>query len=82
MYNKGEAFSAAETDRQKLRGLLPPTPVPIEDQVALELEHIRAKRDDLEEFIGPAALQEATFDRYAHRNGLPAVSNAADATIA
>jgi malic enzyme len=56
--NKDAAFTDTERDTLGLRGLLPPRVVDIDQQVSLELEHVRRKGDDLERYIGLAALQD------------------------
>ena len=58
LYNKDAAFTHEERDWFGLHGLLPSHVLTLDDQLALELEHVRRKEDALERYIGLAALQD------------------------
>ena len=58
LYNKDAAFTNEERDWFGLHGLLPTTVLTLEEQARLEQEHLRRKADELETYIGLAALQD------------------------
>lgn len=58
MLTKESAFTEDEREAFDLTGLLPDRVLTIEQQVDLELGHIRVKPDPMERYIGLAALQD------------------------
>src|SRR6478736_1924573 len=58
LLTKDLAFTDAERDAFRLRGLLPDRILTIDEQIELELEHLHHKDDALEQYIGLAALQD------------------------
>lgn len=58
LLNKDAAFTAVERSRLDLTGLLPAAVLTIEQQLAIEIEHILSKSEPLEQYIGLIALLE------------------------
>ena len=58
LINKDAGFTAKERDEFGLRGLLPWRVATLDEQVTLELEHLRGKVSDMEKYIGLMALQD------------------------
>ena len=82
--NKDAAFTLAERRKLGIEGLLPPAVLSIEQQVAMELEHIFQKRDPLEQYIGLIALldrNEVLFYRLLVENSADVVFHSVDGVL-
>lgn len=69
--NRDLAFTHEERKQLDIEGLLPPAVLTIEQQVEMELEHIFAKSEPLERYIGLVALlerNEVLFYRLLHEH--------------
>ena len=64
--NKGTAFTEAERDVLKLRGLLPPHVQTLEEQEQRFLVNQRKKPSTLERYVGLASLQDRNETLYYH----------------
>ncbi len=65
-HNKDMAFTLEEREALGLQGLLPSAVFTIEQQAAMEMEHLAAKPDPLEQYVGLIALlnrNETLFHR-------------------
>jgi malate dehydrogenase (oxaloacetate-decarboxylating)(NADP+) len=58
LLNKGTAFTDDERDALGLRGLLPPRPANMQEQIARVMSNYRAKPNDLEKYIYLTSLHD------------------------
>jgi malate dehydrogenase (oxaloacetate-decarboxylating)(NADP+) len=66
MLNKGTAFTEAERDALKLRGLLPPHVQTQEEQAGRVMDNFRKKPNDLERYIQLIGLQDRNETLFYH----------------